>query len=156
MLEDESAPARTARHLFERAYARQRQGALGDAIRLDAPVDALDLRNGRWHVAPAGITAGAVVVATPAGTTAKLVGPHAPDAGALLADIGYSSVALVALAMGALAFHLHHGIWSMFQSMGISQRRYESFARKFATVFTIVVTVGFALVPLAVLLRWLK
>jgi Tfp pilus assembly protein PilF len=34
MLEDESAPARTARHLFERAYARQEQGALGDAIRL--------------------------------------------------------------------------------------------------------------------------
>ena len=73
--------------------------ALGDAVRLDAPVDALDLRAGRWHVTPEGITADAVVVATPAGTTAKLVGPHAPDAGALLADIGYSSVALVALAV---------------------------------------------------------
>lgn len=60
------------------------------------------------------------------------------------------------LAMGALAFHLHHGIWSMFQSIGISQPRYESVARKFATAFTIVVTVGFALVPVAVLLRWLK
>ena len=72
---------------------------LGDAVHLGIPVDAVDPRGGRWHVAPSGISADAVVVATPAGTTAKLVGPHAPDGGAVLADIGYSSVALVALAV---------------------------------------------------------
>lgn len=72
---------------------------LGDAVRVDTPVDALDHHGGRWHAAPAGISADAVVVATPAGTAAKLVGPHAPDAGARLADIGYASVALVALAV---------------------------------------------------------
>ncbi|HMG44167.1 MAG TPA: protoporphyrinogen oxidase [Acidimicrobiales bacterium] len=72
---------------------------LGDAVRVATPVDALDRRDGRWHVAPAGISADAVVVATPAGMTAKLVGPHAPDAGARLADVGYSSVALLALAV---------------------------------------------------------
>ena len=72
---------------------------LGDAIRLGSPVDALERRGGRWHVAPAGLSADAVVVATPAGVTAKLVGPHAPEAGATLADIGYASVALLALAV---------------------------------------------------------
>lgn len=60
------------------------------------------------------------------------------------------------LAMGALGFHLHHGIWSMFQSIGFSQPRYESLGRRFATLFTVVVTAGFALVPLAVLFGWLK
>lgn len=34
MLDDDSAPARTARHLFQRAFQLQRRGALADAIRL--------------------------------------------------------------------------------------------------------------------------
>jgi tetratricopeptide (TPR) repeat protein len=34
MLEDDSAPAQTARHLFQRAYQFQQRGALADAIRL--------------------------------------------------------------------------------------------------------------------------
>jgi tetratricopeptide (TPR) repeat protein len=34
MLDDDSAPARTARHLFQRALRLQQRGALADAIRL--------------------------------------------------------------------------------------------------------------------------
>jgi succinate dehydrogenase / fumarate reductase cytochrome b subunit len=60
------------------------------------------------------------------------------------------------VAMGALAFHLWHGIWSMFQSLGLSQPRHESLARRVATLFTIAVAGGFAAVPLAVLAGWLK
>jgi succinate dehydrogenase / fumarate reductase cytochrome b subunit len=60
------------------------------------------------------------------------------------------------VALGALAFHLWHGIWSMFQSLGLSQPRHESLARRVATLFTIAVAGGFALVPLAVLAGWLK
>ncbi|MBI3405238.1 MAG: succinate dehydrogenase cytochrome b subunit [Acidobacteria bacterium] len=59
-------------------------------------------------------------------------------------------------AMAALAFHLYHGIWSMFQTVGINQPRYESFGRKLAAVFTLVVAGGFALVPAAMLLGLLK
>lgn len=55
------------------------------------------------------------------------------------------------VAMGALAFHLWHGVWSLFQSVGISQPRYDSLARRFATLFTIVVVLGFAAIPLAVI-----
>jgi succinate dehydrogenase / fumarate reductase cytochrome b subunit len=54
-------------------------------------------------------------------------------------------------AMGALGFHLWHGVWSLFQSIGVSQPRYDSFARRLATVFTIVVVGGFVIIPLAVL-----
>lgn len=72
---------------------------LGDAVRLGTPVDAVEHLGGRWRITPAGLDADAVVVATPAGATAKLVGPHAPEAGAVLAEIGYASVTLVALAV---------------------------------------------------------
>lgn len=75
----------------------------------------------------------------------------------LLASLRRTGVGVFYLAaMGALALHLHHGIWSLFQSVGASQARYDSFGRKFATGFTLVVTLGFAAVPVAVLLGWLK
>lgn len=67
------------------------------------------------------------------------------------------AVALLYLAaMGALGFHLFHGMWSLFQSLGISQPRYQSYGRRLATVFTIVVVGGFALIPLAILAGVLK
>ena len=60
------------------------------------------------------------------------------------------------MAAGALALHLWHGIWSLFQSLGLSQPRYQSMARRLATIFTILVCGGFALVPLAILFGWLR
>jgi succinate dehydrogenase / fumarate reductase cytochrome b subunit len=59
------------------------------------------------------------------------------------------------VAMIMLAFHLWHGIWSLFQTLGAPVDRYRSLGRSFATVFTIVVTVGFVTVPLAVLTGFL-
>ena len=60
------------------------------------------------------------------------------------------------VAMLALGLHLFHGVWSLSQSLGVSQPRHQSFARKLATVFTVIVVGGFALIPLAVLARFLK
>jgi succinate dehydrogenase / fumarate reductase cytochrome b subunit len=60
------------------------------------------------------------------------------------------------LAMAALAFHLWHGVWSMFQTLGLSQPRYRSFGRRFATAFTLLVCLGFAAVPLAVMFGIVK
>jgi succinate dehydrogenase / fumarate reductase, cytochrome b subunit len=60
------------------------------------------------------------------------------------------------LAMGMLALHLWHGVWSMTQTLGLDQARYGSPARKVATVFTVVVCLGFAAIPLAVLAGFLK
>jgi len=55
------------------------------------------------------------------------------------------------LAMIVLAFHLWHGVWSLFQTLGAPEDRYRSLGRWIATSFTILVTLGFASVPLAVL-----
>lgn len=60
------------------------------------------------------------------------------------------------VAMIALAFHLWHGVWSMFQTLGAPEDRHRSLGRLFATVFTILVTLGFVAVPLAILTGVLK
>jgi succinate dehydrogenase / fumarate reductase cytochrome b subunit len=60
------------------------------------------------------------------------------------------------VAMIMLAFHLWHGVWSMFQTLGAPEDRYNSLARRFATVFTLVVTLGFIAVPLAIMTGYLK
>ncbi len=59
-------------------------------------------------------------------------------------------------AMIMLAFHLWHGVWSMFQTLGAPEDRYRSLGRRIATIFTILVTLGFASVPLFVLTGFLK
>lgn len=60
------------------------------------------------------------------------------------------------LAMVALGFHLWHGVWSMFQTLGLGPKRHGSWTSKLATVFTLVVVLGFSSVPLSVLLGWVK
>ena len=54
-------------------------------------------------------------------------------------------------AMIALALHLRHGVWSMFQTLGVSHPRYLHWARVLAWVVAIVVFVGNVSFPLAVL-----
>jgi succinate dehydrogenase / fumarate reductase cytochrome b subunit len=60
------------------------------------------------------------------------------------------------LAMGCLAFHLWHGAWSMLQTLGLSHPKYLVARKAFAVFFTVLVTGGFVLVPLAVLAGILK
>jgi succinate dehydrogenase / fumarate reductase cytochrome b subunit len=75
----------------------------------------------------------------------------------LVAGLSYAPVAaFYIVAMACLALHVFHGVWSLFQSLGISQPRYESFARRLATLFTIVVVGGFVIIPIAVLVGFLK
>src|SRR5262249_34524339 len=62
-------------------------------------------------------------------------------------------LALVYVAvMILIGFHLSHGIWSMFQSMGFSHPRYTPMIKKFAAVFSWVLIAGFISIPLSVLL----
>ncbi len=56
------------------------------------------------------------------------------------------------VAMLFLAFHLWHGVWSMMGTLGFREGRYGSVGRHAATAFATVVAVGFALVPLMVML----
>jgi succinate dehydrogenase / fumarate reductase cytochrome b subunit len=53
-------------------------------------------------------------------------------------------------ALAALALHLYHGVWSMFQTLGFNNRDWDGFFRGLAIFVAIVIPVGFAVVPLAV------
>ena len=58
---------------------------------------------------------------------------------------------LYIVVMILVGFHLSHGIWSMFQSVGFSHPRYTPLVKKFAAVFSWVLIAGFIAVPIAVL-----
>jgi succinate dehydrogenase / fumarate reductase, cytochrome b subunit len=60
------------------------------------------------------------------------------------------------LAMLLLCLHLHHGISSMFQSLGISHPRYTPWFKKAAALLAIVIFVGFISVPLSVVLGYVQ
>jgi succinate dehydrogenase / fumarate reductase cytochrome b subunit len=59
--------------------------------------------------------------------------------------------AFYVLALILLGMHLRHGIWSATQTLGQSNRRREKTVSLFALVFSVVLTLGFLLVPLSVL-----
>jgi len=60
------------------------------------------------------------------------------------------------LAMIALGFHLQHGIWSMFQTLGIRNGGNNQFFRGFATLFAVIIAVGNISIPLSVMLGLVK
>jgi succinate dehydrogenase / fumarate reductase, cytochrome b subunit len=51
----------------------------------------------------------------------------------------------------ALALHLYHGAWSLFQSMGWSNPRFNHLRRQFAVAFAVVIAVGNLSFPIAIL-----
>lgn len=59
---------------------------------------------------------------------------------------------LYIVAMILVGFHLSHGVWSMFQSIGFSHPRYTPLIRKFSGVFSWLLIAGFISVPIAVML----
>jgi succinate dehydrogenase / fumarate reductase cytochrome b subunit len=56
----------------------------------------------------------------------------------------------------ALGMHLYHGLWSMFNSVGLSHATFNPWKRTFATVFAVIVTVGNISFPIAVLMGVLR
>jgi succinate dehydrogenase / fumarate reductase cytochrome b subunit len=61
-------------------------------------------------------------------------------------------VAIVYIAANlALAIHLYHGAWSLFQSMGWSHPRWNVWRRRFAVAFAAVIAAGNISIPIAVL-----
>jgi len=55
------------------------------------------------------------------------------------------------IAVALLGFHLYHGTWSMFQTLGLNSKNYTHLLRGLALILAIVVSVGFAIVPLGVM-----
>ena len=57
--------------------------------------------------------------------------------------------------MAALCLHLDHGVWSMFQTLGLNNARINAALRILSRVVALVVFAGFIAVPVAVLAGWL-
>ncbi|MDG3003546.1 succinate dehydrogenase cytochrome b subunit [Paludisphaera mucosa] len=74
----------------------------------------------------------------------------------LVTGLGGVNGVIYILAMAMLAFHLWHGVWSMLLTLGLPEGRYRSLGRRGATLFTALVVIGFATLPLAVLTGILK
>ncbi|HEX9856290.1 MAG TPA: succinate dehydrogenase cytochrome b subunit [Acidimicrobiia bacterium] len=71
--------------------------------------------------------------------------------GNLVASLERWWVALIyVVAQAALALHVWHGAWSMFQSLGINNERFNRFRRTLATALTILIIAGFVAIPVAV------
>ncbi len=60
------------------------------------------------------------------------------------------------VAMLALGLHFWHGIWAVFQTLGVDQPAWNRSRRVIAIGLAIAVAGGFATIPLAALLGWLR
>jgi succinate dehydrogenase / fumarate reductase, cytochrome b subunit len=60
------------------------------------------------------------------------------------------------IAMLLLCLHLYHGLWSMFQSVGIAHPRYTPMLRRGAAVVALLIAIGNISIPVAVLSGWVK
>jgi succinate dehydrogenase / fumarate reductase cytochrome b subunit len=60
------------------------------------------------------------------------------------------------LAMIAVGMHLWHGIWSMFQTLGLNTARSNRLIRNVATFFAMLLTIGNISIPLAVLAGFVR
>jgi succinate dehydrogenase / fumarate reductase, cytochrome b subunit len=69
----------------------------------------------------------------------------------LVASFSVPAVAIFYLVANAvLGIHLYHGVWSLFQSMGWNNRRFNHWRRILAVGFTLVVVLGNLSFPIAV------
>ncbi|MBI3282343.1 MAG: succinate dehydrogenase cytochrome b subunit [Acidobacteria bacterium] len=68
--------------------------------------------------------------------------------------LGFRSVpaSLVYIAaMVLLGLHLHHGLWSMFQTLGVSHPRYTPALKRFAAAIALFIALGNISIPVAVM-----
>lgn len=65
-------------------------------------------------------------------------------------------VVLYVLGCISLAFHLVHGFYSAFQTLGMGTARYKAIIRNTGIAFSIIVPILFALMPIAFYLHWIE
>ncbi len=65
-------------------------------------------------------------------------------------SVWYVSAFYIA-AMVALGLHMYHGVWSMFQTMGWNNSKYNTFLRRLAIITAAAVVLGNISIPIAVL-----
>ena len=81
------------------------------------------------------------------------LGPNQPDVRANVIS-GFQHPAVAAayiVAMLLLCMHLYHGLWSMFQSVGLTNPRSTPVLKRFAGMCAILIAIGNISIPVAVL-----
>jgi succinate dehydrogenase / fumarate reductase cytochrome b subunit len=63
------------------------------------------------------------------------------------------NIYLIIYTLGVLvvAFHVQHGLWSAFQTVGANHPKYMPFIQTASVVFAIIVATGFGFLPYAIL-----
>lgn len=56
----------------------------------------------------------------------------------------------------SLGWHLLHGFQSAFRTLGVTNKKYLSFLNALGAGFSIIVTIGFAMMPISFYLGWVK
>jgi succinate dehydrogenase / fumarate reductase cytochrome b subunit len=56
----------------------------------------------------------------------------------------------------SLCWHLIHGFQSAFRSLGVNNNRYINIITNFGIVFSVIVSLGFAMMPISMYLGWVK
>ena len=62
------------------------------------------------------------------------------------ANLGY--VAFYVICMVVIGFHLWHGFWSSFQTLGLNHKKYNGLIKGIGYVYSIGIPLGFALIPI--------
>ena len=60
------------------------------------------------------------------------------------------------ISMGALCLHLDHGIWSMFQTLGVCTVENTKSIRILSRIVALIVFAGFVAVPISVMAGWVR
>jgi succinate dehydrogenase cytochrome b subunit len=97
------------------------------------------------------LTVGAVV-------PLRELGPNLPDVryNVIHGFQNYAISGFYIFAMILLCMHLYHGVWSMFQSMGLSHPRYTPMLKRGAAIVAILIAIGNCSIPIAVMTGLLK
>ncbi len=73
----------------------------------------------------------------------------------MIASLSQWPVALLYIVANiALVFHIYHGTWSLFQSLGTANPKYNDLRRAFAAVFSAVILVGNLSIVIAIYAGW--
>jgi succinate dehydrogenase / fumarate reductase, cytochrome b subunit len=65
-------------------------------------------------------------------------------------------VIVYVLACGSLAFHLIHGFQSAFRTLGVSNKKYLALLQEIGFSFSVIISIVFALMPVAMYFNWIR
>jgi len=68
----------------------------------------------------------------------------------------WPSAVFYIVAMIMLCYHLYHGLWSMFQSLGFSHPVYTPWIQRLAKVVAVLIAAGYISIPVSVLAGFIK